>query len=143
MIQISNDIRRRQIQGYLFQVCESTLVPTLGGGAGAALALRRLALRRFRRCFPGAPVSAAYVGVSAGVSFGGGAGGDGVTTTCLTFLCVTTVQSLSVSVVFAGASTLGSGAGTGGVGRDILRLLRPQTRAKTRTRQNSTVIRMS
>ena len=34
----------------------------------AAMVLRRLALRRLRRCFPGAPVSAAYVDGSAVVA---------------------------------------------------------------------------
>ena len=36
----------------------------------AAVVLRRLALRRFHRCFPGAPVSAAYADGSAVVSLG-------------------------------------------------------------------------
>ena len=53
----------------------------------AAVVLRRLALRRCPRCFPGAPVSAAYVDGSAVISLGCGAGGDEVAMPCFTF-CV-------------------------------------------------------
>ena len=104
--------------------CHDALVfsvtDVLGGGAGAAWALRRLALRRLRRRFPGAPVSAAYVGVLAVVSFGSGAGGDGVTTSGFFLLWLTTVQSLCVSLGATSVGTLGSGACVAGVGMMVL-----------------------
>ena len=94
----------------------------LGGDAGEAVDLHQRALRRLRRCFPGAPVSAACKGVSvsAVIMVRSGAGGNGAKTTCCFFLCVTTVQSLFGSVVSSGVGTLGSGTGVTGVGMMML-----------------------